>query len=95
VEFGFTPWLVSGWTITPTIPLGAELTLGAANVSTSGGLYGLSVSQSAAYDSRYLLQGGLSVAARRGALEVKAEIDATHAADSNGVNGQVSVALSF
>ena len=95
VEFGFAPWLVSGWTITPTVPLGAELTLGAANVSTSGELYGFSVSQSAAYDSRYLLQGGLSVAARRGALEVKAEINATYGADSNGVNGQVSVALSF
>ena len=95
VEFGFSPWLVSGWTITPTVPLAAELTLGAPNVSTSGGLYGLSVSQSAAYDSRYLLQAGLSVAARRGAFEVKAEINATHAADSNGVNGQVSVALSF
>ena len=52
MEFGFSPWLVSGWTITPTVPLAAELTLGAPNVSTSGGLYGFSVSQSAAYDSR-------------------------------------------
>ena len=95
VEFGFNPWQVSGWTITPTVPLAAEWTLGAPSVSTSGGLYGFSVSQSAAYDSRYLLQGGLSVAARRGALEVKAEVNAAYGADSNGVNGQVSVALSF
>jgi hypothetical protein len=95
VEFGFNPWQVSGWTITPTVPLAAEWTLGAPTVSTSGGLYGFSVSQSAAYDSRYLVQGGLTVAARRGAFEIKAQFNATHAADSNGVNGQVSVALSF
>ena len=95
VEFGFNPWQVSGWTITPTVPLAAEWTLGAPNVSTSGGLYGFSVSQSSAYDSRYLVQAGLSVAARRGAFELKAQVNATHAADSNGVNGQVSVALSF
>ena len=95
VEFGFNPWQVSGWTITPTVPLAVEWTLGPPTVSTSGGLYGFSVSQSAAYDSRYLLRGGLSVAARRGAFEVKAEVNAAYGADSNGVNGQVSVALSF
>lgn len=95
VEMGFNPWRAGGWTITPTVPLAAELTLGAAKASTSGSLYGFSVSQSAAYDSRYLLQGGVSVAARRGAFAIKAEVDATHGANSNGVNGQVSLALSF
>ena len=95
VAVAFDPWTRGEWTITSTIPLQAELTLGDANVASVGRLYGFSVSQSAAYDSRILVQGGLSVSARRGAFEVKAEANAALGAASAGVNGQITVAYRF
>jgi len=95
VEVAFDPWTRGGWTITPTIPLQAELTLGDAKVSSVGRLYGLNVSQSAGYDSRILVQGGLSVSAQRGAFEVKAAANAALGAASASLNGQLTVAYRF
>jgi len=95
MEVAFDPWTRGGWTITPTIPLQAELTLGAAKVSSAGQLYDFSVSQSAAYDSRILVQGGLSVSAQRGAFEVKAAANAAFGVASASLNGQLTVAYRF
>jgi protein-tyrosine phosphatase len=95
LEAAFDPWTRGGWTITPTIPLQAELTLGEAKVASVGQLYGFSVSQSAAYDSRILVQGGVSVSAQRGAFEVKAAANAALGVASASLNGQLSVAYRF
>ncbi|MGC1407761.1 MAG: hypothetical protein WA864_02310 [Acetobacteraceae bacterium] len=45
----------SGLIITPSATLGSELALGNPQVASSGSLYGFTVNQYAAYDSRYLL----------------------------------------
>jgi hypothetical protein len=94
-EVGFDPWHQANWTITPTITLGAELALGNPQVASTGSLYGFTVNQYAAYDSNYLLEGGLGVTAQHGAFDVKAGVNAMHGDGSTGVNGQLSVAYRF
>ncbi len=74
---------------------GAELALGSPAVASSGSLYGFTVSQYAAYDSRYLLEGGLGVTAQHGAFGLKVGVNAVHGDGSTGVNGQLSVAYRF
>ena len=95
VEIGLAPLARSGWTITPTLTLGAELALGNTRVASAGSLYGLSVEQYAAYDSRYLLEADLAVTARRGAFAVKAGVNAMHGDASTGVSGQLSMSYRF
>ncbi len=95
VDVGLAPQPLGGWTITPTVTLGAELALGNTHVASSGSLYGFTVSQYAAYDSRYLLEGGVGVAAQHGAFGVKAGVNAVQGDGSTGVNGQLSVAYRF
>ena len=62
---------------------------------SSGSLYGFTVSQYAAYDSRYLLEGGLGVTAQHGAFGVRAGVNAAQGDGSTGVNGQLTVAYRF
>jgi protein-tyrosine phosphatase len=95
VEVGFDPWHPGNWTITPAITLGAEVALGNPQVASTGSLYGFTVNQYAAYDSRYLLEGGLGITAQQGAFGVKAGVNAVHGDGSTGVNGQLSVAYRF
>lgn len=95
VEVGIDPWLVGGWTVTPTVTLGTEVALGNPLVASAGSLYGFAVNQYAAYDSRYLLEGGLGVTLQQGAFGVKAGVTALHGEHSTGVNGQLSVAYRF
>ena len=95
IDVGLAPQLLVGWTVTPTVTLVVELALGNTQVASSGSLYGYTVSQYAAYDSRYLLEGGLGVTAEHGTFEVKAGVNAVHGDGSTGVNGQVSVAYRF
>jgi protein-tyrosine phosphatase len=95
VEAGLDPWLLHDWAITPSTTLGAELALGNPLVASSGSLYGFTVNQYAAYDSRYLLEAGLGATARRGAFGMRAGVNAVHGEGSNGVNGQLSVAYRF
>ena len=95
VEIGFHPWHPGDWTITPTLTLAAELALGNPRVASTGSLFGFTVNQYAAYDSRYLLAGGLGVIAQHGAFGVKVGVYAVHGDNSTGVNGQLSVAYQF
>jgi len=94
-EARFDPWHQGNWTITPTVTLAAELGLGSPYVASTGSLYGLTVSQYAAYDSTYLLEGGLGVTAQHDAFGVKAGVYALHGDNSTGVSGQLSVAYRF
>jgi hypothetical protein len=81
--------------VTPTVTLGTEVALGNPLVASAGSLYGFAVNQYAAYDSRYLLEGGLGVTLQQGAFGVKAGVTALHGEHSTGVNGQLSVAYRF
>ena len=95
VESAFDPWQRDNWTITPTLTLGAELTLGNPHVVSTGSLYGFTVNQYAAYDSAYLLEGGIGVTAQHGAFDLTAGVTAMHGDGSTGVNGQLSLAYRF
>ena len=95
MEVALNPWTGGGWTIAPAFPLQAELTLGPPTASSLGSLYGFRIAQTAAFDSPYLVQGGLSVAARRGGFEATAQAIAALGAQSAGVTGQLSVAYRF
>ncbi len=95
VEVGLDPMPSGEWTITPTVTLGTELALGSTHVGSSGSLYGFTVTQYAAYDSRYLLEGGPGITAQHGAFAIKTDVNAVHGDGSNGVNGQLSLAYRF
>ena len=81
--------------ITPAVTFGSELALGSTHVASSGTLYGYTIAQYAAYDSRYLLTGGVGVTAQRGAFAVKASVNGLHGDGATGVDGQLSVAYRF
>jgi hypothetical protein len=95
VGVGLDPWERGDWTITPSFALAVELALGNPRVASTGSLYGFTVTQYAAYDSRYLLDGGLGVTAQHGAFGVKAAVNAMHGDASTGVSGELSVAYRF
>jgi protein-tyrosine phosphatase len=95
IDVGLAERQLAGWSVTPTASLGAELALGNTRVASSASVYGIAVNQYAAYDSRYLLEGGLGFTARRGAFSVKAGVNAVLGDGSSGVNGQLTVAYAL
>ncbi|HUB10849.1 MAG TPA: tyrosine-protein phosphatase [Acetobacteraceae bacterium] len=95
VAVGSEPLHRGRWLIMPSFTLGAELEPGNPQVASTGNLYGFAVNQYAAYDSRYLLDGGLGITAQDGALGVTASVTAMHGDDSTGINGQLAVAYRF
>jgi uncharacterized protein with beta-barrel porin domain len=95
VDVGLDARQLDGWSIMPAMTLGFELALGDPQVKSAGSLYDFPVQQYSAYDSRYLVKGGLGVTARHDGYTVKAEANAVHGDGSNGVNGQLSFAYSF
>jgi protein-tyrosine phosphatase len=95
VDVGLAPQALGGWVVMPTVTLGAELALGSTEVASSAALYGFTVSQYAAYDSRYLLEGGLGLTAQHGSFGIKVGLNAVHGDGSTGVNGQLSGAYRF
>ena len=95
MEVALDPWHRDNWTITPTFTLGAELSLGNPRVASTGSLYGFTVNQYAAYDSRYLLETGFGVIAQHGGFGIRAGVNAMHGDGSNGLSGQLSIAYRF
>jgi len=88
------PWL--GWIVVPSFDVGCELALSDPQVESTGGLYGLTVSQYSAFDSWYLMKIGLDVMARRGPFTVNAGVNALFGDEaSTGIIAQLSVAYSF
>jgi hypothetical protein len=69
--------------------------LGSTHVASSGSLYGYTVTQYAAYDSRYLFDGGIGAVAQRGVFAVRAGINAVRRDGARGVDGELSVAYRF
>lgn len=85
------------WTVLPAISFGYERVLANPRVESTGTIYGYSVSQFSAFDSRDLAHAGLNITAERGAILLKAGIDGFlgGAADSTGVDGQASLSYRF
>ena len=90
-------WQLGAWTITPAIDLGYERALTNPRVQSTGTIYGYSVIQYSAFDSRDLSKAGLTVTAHHGAFMVTGEIYGliVGAAESTGLNGQVSINYRF
>ncbi|MGC8493934.1 MAG: tyrosine-protein phosphatase [Syntrophobacteraceae bacterium] len=85
------------WSVVPAISFGYERVLANPRVESTGTIYGYSVSQYSAFDSRDLAHAGVNVRAERGAILVKAGVDGFlgGAAESTGVDGQASVSYRF
>jgi protein-tyrosine phosphatase len=88
---------LGAWTIAPALALGYERVLANPRVQSTGTVYGYSVIQYSAFDSRDLTKAGLTVTAQRGAFMVTAEMNSLigGAAKSAGINGQLSVNYRF
>jgi protein-tyrosine phosphatase len=96
LDVSLDPRKLNDWTIAPSMALGYEQALDNPQVESTGSLYGFTVSQYSAYDSRYLLKAGLAVMAQHAAFTVKAGINAVRGAEaSTGVNAQLSVGYRF
>ncbi|MFH1060608.1 MAG: tyrosine-protein phosphatase [Pseudomonadota bacterium] len=85
------------WTVTPAVTIGYERLLSSPQIETSGDLYGFSVSQKSAYDSRDLMTAGLMLAVERGDFTFTGMVDGVMGDDarSTGISGQLSVAYNF
>jgi hypothetical protein len=88
---------LGAWTIAPALDLGYERAFTNPRVQSTGTIYGYSVIQYSAFDSQDLTKAGLTVTAQRGAFMVTAEIYGLigGAAESTGLNGQVSINYRF
>jgi uncharacterized protein with beta-barrel porin domain len=96
LDVSLDPQRLNGWTIAPSVAVGYERSLGNPHVESSGTLYGYTVSQYSAYDSRYLMKAGFAVAAQRDAFTVKAGVNAVRGDDaSSGVTAQLSIGYRF
>jgi protein tyrosine/serine phosphatase len=96
LDVSLDPQRLNGWTIAPSVAVGYERSLGNPRVESSGTLYGYTVSQYSAYDSRYLMKAGFAVAAQRDAFTVKAGVNAVRGDDaSSGVTAQLSIGYRF
>jgi protein tyrosine/serine phosphatase len=95
VNMSLDPRPVGDWTLSPGADLGLELALGNPLIASTASIYGLTVNQYAAYDSRYLMMVGVGATAEHGAFTVKAGVNAVHGDGANGINAQLSFAYRF
>jgi protein tyrosine/serine phosphatase len=88
---------VGTWTAVPSVSLTWEHALGNPQAESTGTLYGYTVSQFSAYDSRDLVKAGLGITAQHDAFIVDARGNAVagDAARSTGFSGQLSFRYAF
>ena len=88
---------LGAWTVTPAVTMGYERILDSPQMETTGALYGFSIRQKSAYDSRDLLTAGLMLSAEHGAFTVTGMVDGVLGDDANstGISGQLSIAYNF
>ncbi|MGD0398038.1 MAG: hypothetical protein ABSC04_03930 [Syntrophobacteraceae bacterium] len=91
------PLQLGAWAISPDLTLGYERILNDPGVESTGTLYGFTVSQCSAFDSRDLVKAGLGVTAQHNAFIVKASVNGVvgDGSGSAGIGGQLSVGYSF
>lgn len=91
LDVSLDPQNAGDWTWAPSAVLGYERSLGNPQVGSSASLYGITVNQYSAYDSRYLAKAGLAFTAEHGAWTVRAGVNGILGDASTGVNAQFSV----
>lgn len=93
---GILPQQAGSWTLTPGINLGYERLLSDDNITSHGTLYGIGVDQTSAFGSSNLYKTGLQLLSTYRNVSVTTRVDYL-AADthSNGVSGQLNLAISF
>ena len=97
LDVSLDPKTLAAWTITPCATVGYELALGDPHAESAGSLYGFTVRQHSAYNSRYLVTAGLGVMARRDSFTVKAEGNAVSGdgEKSTGSSAQLTIGYRF
>jgi len=85
------------WTIAPIVTLGYERLLGNPQVESTGTLYGFTINQNSAFNSRNLMKTGLGITAQYKAFTVKAKgnVMAGDWFKSTGFNGLLSLGYSL
>ncbi len=88
---------LDAWTIVPSVTLAYERMLGDPQAESTGTLYGYTVSQYSAYDSRDLIKAGVGIAAQHDAfiIDAKGNAVAGDGAKSTGIGGQLSFRYNF
>ncbi|ABE40840.1 Autotransporter beta-domain [Rhodopseudomonas palustris BisB5] len=96
LDVALDPRQVYGWQIAPSLSLGYERALSNPSVETTAALYGYTVSQVSAYDSRNLVRAGFAIAARQDAATFKAGINAIRGDNASaGFDARVSIGYQF
>ena len=97
LEAGLDRRQLGDWTVVPSVTLAYERVLGNPQAESTGTLYGYTVSQYSAYDSRDLIKAGLGIAAQHDAfiIDAKGNAVAGDGAKSTGIGGQLSFRYNF
>ena len=97
LDFSLDRQQLGAWAITPDFTLGYERILNDPVAESTGTLYGFTVSQCSAFDSRDLVKAGLGVTAQHNAFIVKAGVNGVVGDGSGiaGIGGQLSISYSF
>lgn len=85
------------WTIKPAFTLGYEHLLGNPQIESAGTLYGFTINQNSAYNSRNLIKTGLGIMLQYNAFTVKAKgnVMIGDTAKSIGLNGLLALGYSL
>lgn len=78
---------LGGWVVKPSAMAGYERALDSSRVTSTGSLYGYSVSQESAYDCRDLAKLGIEVSARHGAFSLQLGANAMAGENIDGIAG--------
>lgn len=91
----FSPVAIDRWQLVPGMQLGYEHALGDHPVTSQGHLLGLTIEQRAAFDQRDQFTGGANVMATRGALSLRADLNAVANGSSHGINSSLKASYAF
>ena len=87
---------LGSWMVKPSAMVGYERALDTSKATSTGSLYGYSVSQESAYDSQDLAKLGIGVTARHGALSLQLGANAMAGKNINGITGaNITFAYNF
>jgi len=97
VQITPAPKQAGNWSIAPAVTLGYQRLLSSPVVSSHGAIYGNSISQISAFNSRDLGTLALNVAAQRGPLGISAGITGLigDANNSTGASGNLTISYKF
>ncbi|WP_337065062.1 tyrosine-protein phosphatase [Rouxiella badensis] len=95
LKFAFRPSEAGNWAITPAVNLGYEHEFSNPTVSSSGELYGYSVTQDSSYHSHNFYTAGLNVIASHGPVSLGAQVAALGSGDTKGVSGSLNLSYIF